>query len=64
MDLSTILNLIFHLFMIFVVTYSSFAIFSLIRYGKSQILGFIVSVFYISIITGFYFQALGIINNL
>jgi len=64
MDLSTILDLFFHLFMIFVVIYSSFALFSLIRYGKSQILGFLISVFYISIISGLYFQTLKLINNL
>lgn len=64
MELSAILNLVFHLFMIFIIIYSSFAIFSLIRYGKSQVLGFIVSVFYMSVVSGLYFQVLKLINNL
>lgn len=63
-ELQNIINLVFHLFMFFIVTYSGFAIFSLIRYGKSQILGFVVSAVYIALLSGLYFQALSIIKSL
>jgi len=63
-NISPIINLVFHLFMIFIMVYSSFAIFSLIRYGKSQVLGFIISVIYIVFMSGLYFQTLFIIKGL
>lgn len=63
-DISKIVNLFFQLFMIFIVLYSGIAIFVLLKFGQSRILGFLVASFYIFLVGSLYFQTLGLINQL
>lgn len=62
--ISIVVNLVFQLFMIFIIVYSAMAIFSLLRFGRSPVLGFIVSAFYITVISSLYFQTLSLISGL
>jgi len=61
---STIAYLLFHLFMIFFVIYSGFAVFAMIRYGESRTLGLTVAVVYFVVVSGFYTHILTMINQI
>jgi len=63
-NLSQIFNLLFHLYMIFLVVYSGLAIFALLRFGQSRLLNFVISSFYIALIGSLYFQTLAKIHSL
>jgi hypothetical protein len=63
-NLGAIVNLVFHLFMIFTIIMSWVALFSLLRFGQSRIIGMVTIIFYIILLSLLYFQALSIINQL
>ena len=63
-DISKIVNLFFQLFMVFIVVYSGIAIFVLIKLGQSRILNFLITSFYIFLVSSLYFQTLSFINQL
>jgi hypothetical protein len=58
---SSILAIVFYLFMAGFVLYSLLAIYSLLRFGQSKILGIIISILYLIISAGLYAAA---VNNL
>ena len=58
-----VVNLAFQLFMVFIVVYSLLTVFALLRFGQSRILAFLVSLFYIMLISSLYFQTMSIIGG-
>jgi len=59
-----IANLVFHLYMIFILVFSGMAIFALLRFGQSRVVSLSASLLYISIVSSLYFQALSLIAKL
>ncbi|MCL5435691.1 MAG: hypothetical protein M1275_01260 [Patescibacteria group bacterium] len=59
-----IVNLIFHLFMGFVILMSGTALFALLRFGQSRLVGVLTAIFYIALVSSLYSQALLIINQI
>lgn len=59
---STILGLIFYLLMAGFMLYSLLTIYSLLRFGRSRILGIIVSILYLIITAGLYAAAVSNLN--
>lgn len=64
LTLANISGLIFHLYMIFLVAYSSMAIFSLLRFGQSRITGLLATGVYLALMSSLYFQSLLLIGKL
>lgn len=64
MSIERIIDIAFHLFMIFLAIWSGIAIFAHIRYGQSKILSLVVTVVYIMLVTSLYGQALSIISKI
>ena len=58
---SSIISIVFYLIMAAFVLYSLLAIYSLLRFGRSKILGLIISLLYLIISAGLYAAA---VNNL
>jgi hypothetical protein len=52
-----IINVIFYLVMAMLVLYSLLALYSLLRFGRSKILGIVVSLLYLIIMAGLYAAA-------
>ena len=63
-QIGNLINLAFHLFMIFILFSSGIAIFALLRFGQSRIVSILTTLFYISLITSLYFQAITLINQI
>lgn len=59
-----LINLLFHLFMAFIVVSSAIAIFALLRFGQSRLVGLASAALYISILALLYSQAVAIINRI
>lgn len=59
-----IVSLVFHLYMIFLASYSSMAVFALLRFGQSRLVGIAGSLFYIMLMGAMYFQTLNLISRL
>lgn len=59
-----VVNLAFHLFMIFVLLMSGIALFALLRFGQSRLVGILTAALYITLISSLYFQALAVINRI
>ena len=59
-----IANLVFHLYMIFILVFSGMAIFALLRFGQSRVVSLSASLLYISIVSSLYFQTLSLIAKL
>ena len=53
---TSIIPLIFHFFILFVVIYSGLTMFALIRFGRSRLLGLAASVAYMIIVGSLYLQ--------
>lgn len=59
-----VIEVIFYGAMLFLGFYSIIMIYVLLRFGKSKILGLIISVFYLILITSLYAAALENFNNI
>lgn len=62
--IGSIVNLAFHLYMIFVLLLSGTALFALLRFGQSRIAGIVTALFYLGLLSSLYFQALAVINQI
>ena len=62
--LGQICNLIFHVYMLFILAYSGMAIFALLRFGRSRLLGIAITVLYVVLISGLYYQGLNALSAL
>jgi hypothetical protein len=59
-----IVGIIFYLFMTVIVVYSLIAIYSLLSYGKSRILGLTVTILYLIILVSLYGAAISNLNQI
>lgn len=60
----SILSVIFYLLMVGFVLYSLFAIYSLLRFGRSKIIGISVSIIFLIIAASLYAAAVSSLNNI
>jgi hypothetical protein len=61
---TTILALVFYIIMVGFVIYSLLAIYALLRFGRSKMLGIVVSLLYLIIAAGLYAAAVSNLNNI
>jgi hypothetical protein len=59
-----IVGIIFYLFMTVIIVYSLIAIYSLLSYGKSRILGLTVTILYLIILVSLYGAAISNLNQI
>ena len=62
--MQSIISIIFYLIVAAFVLYSLLALFSLLKFGRSKILGIIISLLYLIITVSLYAAAVGNLNSL